>query len=269
MGVENEIESYTGKIDVEFDGLPSVKLVSVIHGEQSSWIQRLSRATVRRFFTLQSDWKICISNITYCKEINGEIVIPREVDNKLIHFDGASVPFPWIVSFLSLGILRPLGVMLTASIVHDFAFKFGWLFVQEKGNPDSRRREEVRREDVDKLFRDTITTVNRLYIVGWLAWYFVRLGWFFGVPYAGKRFNVKDGVPYGIGLTFLAGLACLVSYLFDCYGFSFVCSGFSVDRFNTLITWVAVLYLFGYVITLVLAMNAKEGSTGNTTEGGN
>lgn len=41
--------------------------------------------------------------------------------------DGASVPAHLVVALLSLGLLRPMGILLTASVVYDFIFKCGYL----------------------------------------------------------------------------------------------------------------------------------------------
>jgi hypothetical protein len=62
----------------------------------------------------------------------GEIIIPQKVEGHLFELDGASIPLPWLVSLLTIGILRPLGVLLIASIVHDFAFRHGDRWVRKR-----------------------------------------------------------------------------------------------------------------------------------------
>jgi hypothetical protein len=134
---------------------------------------------------LHEDWEVTLNRVSYDQRLNGVIVIPHlDSDEKDIEFDGASIPFPWLISMLTIGILRPLGVMLIGSIVHDYAYKFGRL---KKLDSASVR---IERHVADRLFRDIISTVNDLPIVGWIAWFAVRLGWpvvkYEGKPRGGK-----------------------------------------------------------------------------------
>lgn len=185
-----EFERYKKTISVQFKALPSIKLVTILMEENATPLQRLADATRRRFFTLKEDWRLTLGEIGI-KELNGDVIVPREVDGKEVVFDGASVPLPWLISFLTIGILRPLGVMLTASIVHDFAFKYGYLLVSK----DSGTLEKVQleRHNADQLFRDITSTVTKLSSVGLVSWFFIRLGWF-TVKYNGKRWGGKP--PY-------------------------------------------------------------------------
>lgn len=188
MAVSNKstTEHYEKTISVEFEAFPPVKLLTVSMKDDATPLQRLAEATRRRFFTLRDAWEVTLDKIDYEPKLNGVVTIPREVDGKEVVFDGASVPFPWLISFLTIGILRPLGVVLTASIVHDFAFKYGYLRV--KKGPDTFEKVTIQRHNADRLFRDIISTVNGLSNVGLVAWFFVRLGWF-TVKYDGKRWG--------------------------------------------------------------------------------
>lgn len=164
--VSDKPEIYKGAIAVEFTGLPSINLVSVRLKKDSKWYQRIAEATRRRYFTLEKDWQITLDEIKYKADLNGIITIPRSVKETTVVFDGASVPMPWLVSVLNLGILRPMGVMLTASILHDFAYKYGYLLVTKKGGTTSQKV-EVERHVIDRLFRDVIATVNQINFRGW------------------------------------------------------------------------------------------------------
>lgn len=221
--MDEKTERYDGPISVKFTGLPSVNLISVILKADSKWYQKVAEASRRRFFTLVRDWKIEVDRVDYAKNINGTVVVPKSVDGKEIVFDGASVPMPWLVSFLSIGILRPLGIMLTASIVHDFAYKFGYLLVSKNGE-EVPSKIPVQRHDVDRLFRDIISTVNGIGVFGWIAWYFVRIGWLIGVKYNNQYFGGKKPVGTGIFSVFLVFVLwwLMAIYYNDGHGFEFV-----------------------------------------------
>ncbi|WP_200233725.1 DUF1353 domain-containing protein [Thiohalocapsa halophila] len=127
----------------------------------------------------------------------------------------------------TLGILRPLGVMLTASIVHDFAYKFGYL------PKDDGTKVEVERHVADLLFRDILESVNRIPLLGFIAWFAVRLGWpvvkYNGKPGGGKK-------PYGAYLVLLVALAVLLT----------AAAPFS---FSAFVSGVATVYAVLYVVT--------------------
>ena len=162
---------------------------------------RLSVATQKRRFTLAEDWEIEFQNISAPTELNATVVIPREHHGEVVDYDGASVPMPWLVSFISMGALRPLGVMLIPSIVHDFAFRFGELVVKDRDD-GTLRVVRIERHDSDKLFYNMIRTVNGDVVTATLAWLAVRLGWLFGVRYDGKRFGGRPPLKAG----FFAGM---------------------------------------------------------------
>ena len=105
-------------------------------------------------------------------------------------FDGASIPFPWLVSYLSFGVLRPLGILLSASVVHDFAFQFGYLPVIKNGKS---KNVPVQRHDADELLRLVTQTLNGSNVFSRIAWHAVRLGWW-GIKYAGQRFTGKPPI---------------------------------------------------------------------------
>jgi hypothetical protein len=260
------------KLTVSFFGLPAVRLVSVLFrpedggtkeiptrspsGEtyQPSWFTRVAESTVRRHFTLERDWEITISGITFNPRLNGTLTIPARVNDdnasdgrgELVVFDGASVPMPWLISFLSLGILRPLGVMLTASIVHDFAFQFGYLLITQTGEKKAKKV-TITREVADRLFREIIITVNKLPIVGWVAWLAVRLGWFGLVRYKGKRFGGRAPLLELVFTALLFALPLIYIFMPE--------NGSDTDRALQVLTVFASSYLLTYFATLIrLAM---------------
>lgn len=198
-------ENYHGVLNVTFDAMPTLTPKSIILPSDARFLDRLASATTKRRFYLTGDWKITVSGFKDNPKLNGTIHIPRKKDGKLIEFDGASVPLPWLVSVLSLGIMRPLGVMLVASIVHDYAFRYGQLMVEDNRTTQTV---EVQRHEADALFRDIINSVNQLPLVGNVAWFAVRLGWL-GIRYAGRRFTGKPPV-----MVILVGAAMALGLLY-------------------------------------------------------
>ncbi len=200
------MENYKGLIDVEFEGMPSIRMESFKPSPKSGMLERLAIATRRRRFSLIKDWTIALSDIKYSDDLNGTVEIPTQGrDQKTIVFDGASIPLPWLVSLLTVGILRPLGVILTGSIVHDYAYKFGQLRISKDGSEFTDV--PLARDRADRLFRDIVGTVNGLPFVGYIAWYFVRIGWVW-VKYDGKRFGGKAPVAEYVSLVLFLCALC-------------------------------------------------------------
>ncbi|MEM7203924.1 MAG: hypothetical protein AAF628_26925 [Planctomycetota bacterium] len=175
---------FEGPIGLEIAEMPAIELKSIDPPKESSWLERFAIATRRRFFTMQRDWSIELFSLPYAPALQGTVRIPKDLEGKRVEFDGASIPLPWLVSLMTIGVLRPLGVMLVGSIIHDFAFRYGFLLV--RGESGEEKRVEMPRHVADALLRDTISTFNRTPVIAWFGWLFVRFGWLF-VPYAGKR----------------------------------------------------------------------------------
>ena len=220
--------TYTGSIEVEFEKWPSLipeKLKTDVGGP----LESVRGASARRIFNLERDWEIRIRTLdnSYDEDVSGTIVIPKLYSKNSnppteTRFDGASVPFPWLVSFLSFGVLRPLGVMFIASVVHDFAFEYGGLlYGDDVGVPELRK---IRRDVADKLFYDIIKTVNNMPFTGLLAWLAVRLGWFW-VPYGDKRYGGK--FP-SLAVIILVLVLLILGLLIKNYGIFSLISGFTV-----------------------------------------
>lgn len=248
VGVEQSApEQYKGNIEVSFEDVPAVNLVSIKLDKETTWFMRVAESTRRRFFTLEKDWQITLGGIEYQTELNGEVTVSRESSKGLIVYDGASIPMPWLVSFITIGILRPLGAMLIASLVHDYAFKFGYLMVRKEGE-DVAKRIDIPRHHADRLFHDILQTVNQTFPVEWIAWFAVRLGWLFGVEYANQKYGGKTPwLVIGVFTVFLGG------FIFALFGnFSKV-----VDRFTDSLGIAAIVYFLIYSAT-VLAVKYRS-----------
>lgn len=203
------MENYKGSIHIQFDQMPSIKLVSFIPNRTAGLWERLTIATKSREFTLLENWKLELEKVSYKTGLNGTIEVPVKNDSsRTIIFDGASIPFPWLISLLSIGILRPLGVTLIGSIVHDYAYRYGKLNVIDDNN--NVVEVPLERHKADKLFRDIIGTINGLPPVGYIAWLAVRIGWLW-IPYNGKRYTGKKPV-----LECIVVLLIILSLLFLC-----------------------------------------------------
>ncbi len=235
------MEKHSGSIDLSFKGMPLIQLESFIPNYKTGILERLSIATRRRRFTLQEDWHIELKNIAYESDLNGTIVIPKEDDEGRVNiFDGASIPAPWLISLLTIGILRPLGVTLIGSIVHDYAYTFGNLKVlNSDGRPGFVKLE---RHKADKLFRDIISTANRLPPVGYIAWLAVRIGWIW-VPYHKERYTGRK--PYS---EYLFVIICFVSiYMVT-----------KLVPLSTLGFWLLGIYFIFWLTSLLLQSRYKK-----------
>lgn len=225
--MQDRKEKYTGPIYVAFDDIPPVRLQSIRAKKNLNLLQRLALWTKPREFTLHDDWILDLDSVSYASELNGTIRIPaEEPTGKEIVYDGASVPLPWLVSLLTSGVLRPLGVMLTASLIHDYAFKYGHL-QKEDGTTVP-----IPRHIADRLFRDLIATVAEVPYVAFVAWFAVRLGWPV-VKYNGETRGGKPPILEYIGL-----IVVLLVLLNPATGFSLLAA------ISILVAIYIVVYLF-------------------------
>ena len=93
-------------------------------------------------------------------------------------FDGASVPR------IFWSVLSPVGLLLVQGIIHDFAYKYGFVWIVKLNEMheiiDKRKfGQGEQRVFWDALFRKLGTLVNGVNVVNWIAWAGVRVGgWF-------------------------------------------------------------------------------------------
>lgn len=219
------LKEYQAEITLRVSELPALKPRVLPTRSRSPW-RRFIEAGQRRTFTLSKNFYIEVEGEALPSGLEGCIVIPpvgntasAERGEKTFDqhqeqsgyaqanfFDGASIPFPWLVSYLSFGVLRPLGILLSASVVHDFAFQFGYLPIIKNGKC---KHVPVRRHEADELFRLITQTLNSSNFFSRLAWHAVRLGWW-AIKYSGQRFSGKPPVRSTIlALVSVAGACAL------------------------------------------------------------
>lgn len=198
------LQEYIGEITLRVEALPALQPRVIPTRSDSRW-QRFLSAGRRRSFTLVRNFEIEVYGEAVPAGLRGRLVIPVSARGITNVFDGASIPLPWIVSYFSFGVLRPLGILLAASVVHDFAFQYGYLPVRRDGRD---YEVPVARHDADELFRLIAATLNQSRIFSRLAWHAVRLGWWF-IPYAGQKRTGR--IP--VRSTLLAVIASLAGVL--------------------------------------------------------
>lgn len=261
------LEEYKSEITLRVSELPSLKPRVLPTRSRSRW-RRFIEAGQRRTFSLSKNFYVEVEGEALPPGLQGRIVIPPsgnkvigESDEELFDkhhdveqggvsqpniFDGASIPFPWLVSYLSFGVLRPLGILLAASVVHDFAFQFGYLPIIKNGKC---KHVPVQRHEADELFRLITQTLNGSNFFSRLAWHAVRLGWW-AIKYAGQRFTGEPPVSSTIlALTSVAG-ACVLGMVIRKTWLADLQSSFAIAT--------ALLGILGIAVALVYLWIAIE-----------
>ena len=112
-----------------------------------------------RNWEFESDWDF------YCPDIDRTIVIPK----KFI-FDGASVPKRL------RGYLSPVGLLLVPGIVHDFGYRYDYVWVRREDGSVDKWSEKSGQQFWDGLFFTVGNYVNGVFIINFLAWIALALG---------------------------------------------------------------------------------------------
>ena len=117
-----------------------------------------------RNWQFESDWDF------YCPIIDETIVIPKR-----FKFDGASVP-KRLRAYLS-----PVGLLLVPGIIHDFGYRYDYVWVRREDGCVEKWSESAGRHFWDDVFFKVGNYVNGVFIInflarvaltfgGWLAW---------------------------------------------------------------------------------------------------
>ena len=261
------LQEYNGEITLRIAELPALKPRVLPTRSRSRW-RRFIEAGQRRTFTLTKNFHVEVEGEALPPGLAGRIVIPPvgntahdENGEELFDaseglklsgeaetnvFDGASIPLPWLVSYLSFGVLRPLGILLSASVVHDFAFQFGYLPVVKNGKC---KHIPVQRHDADELFRLITQTLNGSNFFSRLAWHAVRLGWW-GIKYAGRRFTGEPPIRSSILAVASVVGAYVLTVLFR--------NSLLADVQNDLIVTASLFGLVGIPVAIVYLWIAVE-----------
>lgn len=117
-----------------------------------------------REWKFESDWDF------YCPDIDETVVIPKD-----FVFDGASVP-KRLRAYLS-----PVGLLLVPGIVHDFGYRYDYVWIRNEDGSVKKAHEQAGRGHWDDWFFTIGNYVNGVFIInalatialtlaGWLAW---------------------------------------------------------------------------------------------------
>ena len=187
-----------GCVKITFDQLPQLQ-PKIIETNNLTWWRHFINARTPRKYYLVQDWCISVSGVS--AKLDGTIVIPKHAE-----IDGASIPFPWLVAFITFGILRPMGILLTASIPHDYAFLHGELIYKSNETGQLEHR-EIKRHEADNLFYQIVKNVNQAPVSATISWLAVRLGWYwikYNGEYRGGRFPLLITLLLGISVMALS-----------------------------------------------------------------
>lgn len=105
-----------------------------------------------RKWELVEDWEYELPDKTI-------VVIPKH-----FIFDGASIPRPlW-------GILSPTGLLLIPGLIHDFGYRYDYIWVRDITGKVHKDKEGYGQKCWDKLFYEVGKKVNGMKIIDALAW---------------------------------------------------------------------------------------------------
>lgn len=140
-----------------YSSQPQFEPVEVALDKDASWRSRINHwmKASKRLWVFVKDWYY---------ELDGDpYVIPEGFT-----FDGASVPKS--LQF----ICNPMGILLYASIVHDFGYRYSSLL---KANKEPSRT--LTRSEVDLMFYKINLELNQLRLLSYITYLAVRCGGYF------------------------------------------------------------------------------------------
>lgn len=115
-----------------------------------------------RNWRFESDWDF------YCPDIDEIIVIPKD-----FVFDGASIPKRL------RGYLSPVGLLLIPGIIHDFGYRYDFVWIRNGDGSVKKAHEKAGRKHWDEAFFTVGNYVNGVFIINFLAWFALTFaGWF-------------------------------------------------------------------------------------------
>ena len=136
-------------------------------------------ARVWALLTVTRKWAV-IENWFFTLPNGVKIVVPAG-----FIFDGASIPKPlWFL-------LSPIDLVFIAGLIHDFAYRYGYLWaIASDGRYYRYRFKNGSRLDYDQLFRDVNVQVNGMIYTDYIAASLLKL---FGSIAWNKKSKLDDG----------------------------------------------------------------------------
>ena len=141
--------------------MPKLIPIPIKTREKSVWLRVWRWITSIRKWELLEDWEYKLS------DNEPVIVIPKG-----FIFDGASIPRPlW-------GVLSPTGLLLIPGLIHDFAYRYDYLWALDSEGRAYKYKERSGQWAWDSMFRVVGLRVNGIAFIDTLAWLALAvLGW--------------------------------------------------------------------------------------------
>jgi hypothetical protein len=150
------------KLKFSYNRLPDLRPLRIPTKDKGFWGAIIMWLLSTRNWEITKDWHYKIDDKEY--------VIPAGFT-----FDGASIP-KFMRTFFS-----PVGVLLVGGLVHDYAYKYKTLLLNNKKDTMG----ELTQKRADEIFRDININVNGFHTMNYLAYWSLRLGGF--VAWNGHR----------------------------------------------------------------------------------
>ncbi len=140
--------------------MPVLVPIAIETKNESVFIRVWKWITSIREWELIEDWEYVLPN-------GPRIIIPKG-----FRFDGASIPRPlW-------ALLSPTGLLLIPGLIHDFAYRYDYLWALDKDGYAYQYKAGTGRKFWDGIFKKVGIEVNGLAVIDTLAWLALAIaGW--------------------------------------------------------------------------------------------
>jgi Protein of unknown function (DUF1353) len=120
-------------------------------------------ARTRAWITEVRTWEV-VEDWQYELSVGKTMIVPKG-----FVFDGASIPRPlW-------AILSPTGLLLIPGLIHDFAYRFDYVWVLNSQGQVYKEHEGAGQEYWDQVFYRVGREVNGMEVLNFLAWFSLAL----------------------------------------------------------------------------------------------
>ena len=136
-----------------------------------------------RWVTTVRQWEV-VENWEYSLPNGG----PRIIIPKGFLFDGASIPRPlW-------GVLSPIGLLLIPGLIHDFAYRYDYLWAKEADGTIYKYGKGRGQHFWDTIFKDVGKAVNGMAVIDTLGWATLSVaGWW--AWRSNRKLNTPELLP--------------------------------------------------------------------------